>query len=406
MASQEDCTILAARTIGLGTLADVRTATSLAVLLALSGCKQRETGMHSRTSVSATPVALAPSGSVARAVASTLDTPTAFELAPREDGVTLLFAPLEANQGALRKLEFDANGVARAEPTTLFTSEKVGGDVSDLSAAWVKSELALAWVERHGAKARVRAAWANGGGRVFELGAAWVAPVAARGNVTIAARDAAALVFARGEQAPCIEPGRQGCFGFAFHELEGDHVRATGLPLSVPVPCTDRSTTLSVFGSRWHYGVCTDSGERPLTTLFTIQRNPEYARADRLFEGCTPVDTLTWDGGAWLVAECQGSRRAVRIGEGDAAPVYLDLRNPRFECRASVARIRTSGFELELDQPRGKLGALLPRELAPEKARAVWTGRSLLVAEAAGAELRLRRLVCAGDRLESSEVRF
>jgi hypothetical protein len=406
VAREEDCRILVQERDRPCYAAHVRTAASLALLLALSGCKQHESGGQSRTSVSATPAASAPSGSAARTFASRLDTPTAFELAPRDDGATLVFAPLEANQGALRKLEFDANGEASGEPTTLFTSEKLGGDISDLGAVWVKNELALAWIERHGAKARVRAAWANGGGRVFELGAAWVAPVAARGNLTIAARDAAALVFARGEQAPCIEPGRQGCFGFAFHELEGDQVRATGLPLSVPVPCTDRSTTLAVFGSRWHYGVCTDSGERTLTTLFTIQRNPEYARADRLFEGCTPVDTLTWDGGAWLVADCQGARRAVRIGEGDAAPVYLDLRNPRFECRAGVARIRTSGFELELDQPRGKLSALLPRELATEKARAVWTGRALFVAEAAGGELSLRRLVCSGDRLGSSEVRF
>lgn len=382
----------------------VRPAAFLALTAALGACAKRDPDARPLASASAAP--LAASSRSGPPGASSLDTPTAFELTPSRDGATLLFAPAEANQGALKKLDFDANGAVRGTATALFGPDKLGGDVSDLTAVWVKTELALAWVERHGPKARVRAAWANGGGRVFELGAAWVAPQNARGNVAIAAREATALVFARGDQAACIEPGRQGCFGFAFHELEGDQARATGLPLSVPVPCTDASATLAVVGSRWHYGVCTDNGSRPVTTLFSIQRDPEYARADRLFEGCTPVDTLVWDGAAWLVADCEGARRAVRIGAGDEAPVYLDLRTPRFDCQHGTAGIRTSGFALALDEPRGKLTALLPREIAGPKARAVWTGRALVVADTSGTELRIRRHACAGDRLETSEVRF
>jgi hypothetical protein len=274
------------------------------------------------------------------------------------------------------------------------------GDISDLAAAWVKHELAVGWVEREGAKARVRAAWASTG-RVFELGPAWIAPRTARGNLAVAARADAALVFARGGEAACVEGGRHGCFGFSFHELRGDRVEPTGLPLSVPVPCTDNSTALAVAGGRWHYGVCTDSGQRPVTTMFTIQRDPEYARADTLLEGCEPEGTFDWDGSAWLVAACEARRRAVRLGTEPKRAEYLELGSVRLECTGGALRLRARGFELALDRPRGALQVILPAAIAPRGARATWTGRTLLVAATLGDELRLSATSCQGDKLET-----
>jgi hypothetical protein len=275
--------------------------------------------------------------------------------------------------------------------------------MTDLSAAFVGERLAVAWIERTGERSRVRAAWAAPKARVFELGPAFHGPPGARGNVTLAARRDAALVFFRGNEVACIEPGKHACFGFLFHELGADGAKKTGLPLSVPVPCTDHATSLLVLSERYHYGVCTDTGRGPVTTVFTITPEPAYARADPVLEGCEPKGTFLWQGSAWLVAECQGNRRAARIGGSDDKVEYLDLRSPRLDCRAGIAALRASGFELLLEEPRGGLEALLPSAIAPRGARAVFTGRALLVASSVGNALRVARYVCDKDQwVESS----
>ena len=328
-----------------------------------------------------------------------LGTPTGFELTASATGATLVFAPLERADGSLRKLELDPNGAFASAASTALEPGALHGEASDLTATWVDQRLALAWVEREGAKARVRAAWSGASTAPFELGSAWSGPRTARGNVAIAARGERALVFARGDESACIDANRHGCFGFDFHELLPDRAEKSGLPMTVPVPCADDSVELVVAGSRFHYGVCTDTGERPVTTMFTIERDPDYARADPLLEGCKPAGTFVWQRAAWLVAECEGGRRAVRLGARDDSAEYLDLRALRLECKNGLATIRAPSLDLTLDEPRSGLTPLLPLDLAPPGARAVWAGRALIVATSFADRLRLARYACAGDKL-------
>jgi hypothetical protein len=222
--------------------------------------------------------------------------------------------------------------------------------------------------------------------------------------VTVAARGDKALVFSRGDEVGCIDPGKHACYAFLFHELAADAAKRTGLPLSVPVPCTDNATSLLVLSDRYHYGVCTDTGRGPVTTVFTLTPEPAYARADPVLEGCEPAGTFLFQGKAWLIANCQGNRRAARIGGSDDEVEYLDLRSPRLDCRGGIAAIRASGFELLLDQPRGRLEALLPSAIAPRGSRAAFTGRALLVASSVGQSLRVARYVCERDQWVESNV--
>jgi hypothetical protein len=250
----------------------------------------------------------------------------------------------------------------------------------------------------------VRAAWAATAAPPFELGTAWGGPRTARGNLVLAARDEHALVFARGDETACVEADRHGCFAFGFHELSGDRAEQSGLPMTVPVPCGSDSAQLAVVGDRLHYGVCTNTGDQPVTTMFTIEHHPEYARADPLLQGCTPVGTFVWKAAAWLVADCEGGRRAVRLGARDEAAEFLDLRSRRFECRAGAASLSAPSLDLLLDEPRSGLAMLLPAELAPEGARAAWTGRALVVATTFADRVRLVHSVCAGEKLVSTPV--
>lgn len=338
-----------------------------------------------------------------------LVTPTAFDVVPSAAGATLSF--VEATPRRTVRLELDANGAASGPARLALDGAAMPGEPSDLAAAWVQGRLALAWVERSGSSARVRAAWARAEGvnpaappKIFELGSAWLGPRTARGNLVVAARGERALVFARGEQAACVDPGHKSCFGFSFHELQADRAVVTGLPLTVPVPCTDHSAALAVIGGRWHYGVCTDTGKAPMTTMFTIEHEPEYARADRLLEGCRPTGTVVFGGAAWLVGDCQGNRRAVRVAGREEPLEFLELRTVRLECAADGTRVRAPGLDLVLDEPRGGLEALLPSDLAPPGSRAAWSGRALVVAATGSGALSLTRHRCEGGRLARDTV--
>jgi hypothetical protein len=347
------------------------------------------------------------SASAARAPAasgsSRLGSPTAFELVRGASATTLVWADSRRVGPRFFRLELDQAGHRTGSASALFDDGARTGDVSDLAAATVGERLAVAWIERGAVRASVRAAWAAQKARAFELGPAFRGPPGARGNIAVAARGDKALVFSRGDEVGCIDPGKYACYAFLFHELGADGVKRTGLPLSVPVPCTDNATSLLVLSDRYHYGVCTDTGRGPVTTVFTITPEPAYARADPVLEGCEPTGTFLFEGKAWLVATCQGNRRAARIGKSDDEVEYLDLRSARLECRAGIAAIRASGFELLLDQPRGGLEALLPSAIAPRGSRAVFTGRALLVASSAGHALRVARYVCERDQwIESS----
>ena len=380
-----------------------RSSFALVGALALPSCAKRSPPDPSRNVTSASP----PSSSVhAPSVSggSRLASPTAFELVAAPDGATLAFAPAGTERPALVRIELDAAGSRRGSASVVLDAKARSGVISDVSGAFVSKRLALAWAERTNETSRVRAAWGEPKARVFELGAAWRAPPTARGNVVVVARKDAALVFARGGEVPCVEPGKHACYAFDFHELGAGGAKKTGLPLSVPVPCTDNATSLAVLPERYHYGVCTDTGGGPVTTMFTITPEPAYARADPVLAGCEPAGTFVWRSSAWLVGECQGQKRAARIGAGDEEVEYLDLRSPRLDCRGGVAAIRASGFELPLDAPRSRLEALLPSAVAPRGARAVFTGRALLVASSVGTSLRVARYTCNGERWDESSV--
>ena len=365
-------------------------------------CSKRAPVPKDRAAPSSASSSLVPSPAGSVAPLGRLATPTAFELTASAAGATLVWAPAERTTAALFKRELDASGAFQAPTDVAVGSANVSGEVADLALSWVGARLGLAWLERSGATARVRATWAGASSAPFELGAAWAGPRSSRGNVVMAARGDKGLVFARGGEAACIELGRHGCFGFGFHELDASHAVATGLPMSVPVPCTDNSAALAVVGERFHYGVCTETAGRPVTTLFSIQHEPEYARADPLLEGCTPAGTFVWHGAAWLVGDCAGGRRAARIGEDPQE--FLDLHGSRLECRSGRMRIRAPSLDLPLDEPRAGLASLLPADVAQAGARAVWAGRALLIATSFAEQLRLTRRTCNGDRIETSTL--
>jgi hypothetical protein len=331
----------------------------------------------------------------------------AFDLASTDNGAALVWA--NGSTGQLELSVFDAAGQALLReplvPGEDAGAPAIGASVSEVAATVHGGELAVAWLERGSAPhARGFVRPLNGGsaGRIVELGSVLEPLSVPRGNLAVTHHDGHFAALSRGQQSDCIEPSAHDCVSFGFHRLDATDAKdavAQGLPLTVPLPCPQNSVSFAVTGSRWYYGVCSQSTGKPVTTLFSIQRDPEYARADRLLEGCLPLGALAQNDELWLVGDCigEGQRHGVRVRAGNAEP--LDLRVDRLEavCQSGSPLIRQTGpagMILPLITARDRLEAFLPQSLAPADSRAVWTGRTLLVAVPKRGTVNLKGYQC------------
>jgi hypothetical protein len=327
-----------------------------------------------------------------------LSSASAFELAATPQGLHLLWASALRGSAWLFDAELGYDGLPRAKPRGLALPPRALGQVTDLSAVYLGPELALAWVERSENEARAQATVFAGTAPalLLDLGPAALSAESARGNIAIVAepeRERALLMW-RGLEAPCVEPQATPCVGFTFRRLRAGAAETSGLPLSVPVPCASHSVQLAVSAGRFHYGVCTREGTDPVTTMFSIQYNPAYARAEPLLKGCLPLGTVEAAGQPWLVADCHGKRKAATVPMSDE-PLqagYVDAL--QISCTPESAELRQGRFVVTLREPRANLQAILPANLLPTGARAGWSGKSLLVAYLAGAWLETRAFAC------------
>jgi hypothetical protein len=338
-----------------------------------------------------------------RVVASSLSSATAFELVSGATGLRLVWASSEQTAGWLRLVELGQDGAPRSAPRAVPVSPRTLSKVTDLTAAAVGEELALAWLEQGKNEARAVATFTSGNAPapLMDLGAAALAAESARGNVALVAEpeQGRALLMWRGLEAPCASPEPTPCTGFTFRRLRPSMAEATGLPLSVPVPCASHSVQLSVSEGRFQYGVCTRDGAEPVTTMFSIQYEPEYARAEPLLKGCLPLGTLGAGGRPWLIADCRGKRRAAPIPGLDERVEAEPLDAPRISCTPERAELRQGRFVLELREPRARLESVLPASFVPSGGRAGWTGRSLVVASATSGRLETSTFACEGGQL-------
>ncbi len=377
-----------------------------AVTLALFGAWgalacQRSSGSAPAPSAS---VALVAAGAAHLITAEPLSSPSAFELVARPGGLALLWASARQAPGWLFEATLAQDGTLQAKAKSLALPAHTLGKVTDLSATLLGEQLALAWIEQSKDEARaVATVFADAApATLLDLGPAALSAESARGNIAIAAEQSRerALLLWRGLEAPCVEPQAAPCVGFTFRRLRPGVAENSGLPLSVPVPCASHSVELGVSAGRFHYGVCTREGTEPVTTMFSIQYDPEYARAEPLLKGCLPLGTLDVAGRPWLVGDCHGKRKAVPVPLTDeqADPSYIDALD--ISCTPERAVLRQGRFSVTLREPRADLQAILPAQLLPSGARAGWTGKSLVVAYLAAARLETRSFACRAGTLQ------
>lgn len=354
----------------------------------------------------------APSGSSVAAVSGAphliasdeLSSPSAFELVARPSGLSLIWASTRHGPDWLFEAMLAQDGTPQVPAKSLALPAHTLGKVTDLSATLLGEQLALAWVEQSRDEARGVATVFDGTAppALLDLGPAALSAESARGNIAIAAEQSRerAMLMWRGLEAPCVGPQVTPCVGFSFRRLRAGAAETTGLPLSVPVPCASHSVELALSAGRFHYGVCTREGTEPVTTMFSIQYDPEYARAEPLLKGCLPLGTVDVAGQPWLVGDCHGKRKAVPVPLTDEKlePSFIDAL--QISCTPERAVMRQGRFSVTLREPRADLQAILPASLLPSGARAGWTGKSLVVAYLAASRLETRTFACRAGTLQ------
>jgi hypothetical protein len=231
-------------------------------------------------------------------------------------------------------------------------------------------------------------------------------PIAApRGNVAVASSDGHFLVLSRREKTGCADSNQTDCIGFDLFRQDVSGAR-TGSPLAVPLPCEQNSVSFAVSGRRFYYGVCSKSTGKPLTTLFSIQSEPAYARADRVLLGCVPLGATALDGDLIVIGDCGGTLQGWRVRGGNAASEEVGVSRLEVVCESGKPLIRqlgAAGLRLPLDERRDRLEAFLPAAVAPAHSRAVWTGEALLVASPESASAS--RVVVKSYRCDSTLLR-
>ena len=383
-----------------------RVGTWLALLLACQACNHRANPQGS--SVVAKPARVQP----------LLQHSGAFDLASAETGAVLLVA-----EGArVRMTVLDLAGKAH-ETKTLYRKELASDGIADarvpqsfeideLVATTLDTRIAVVWIERD--RSSTRALGLSGslsgtaGASAVSMGDVQQPIATPRGNLALSATDGHFVAFTRANSTPCSDQTQGDCVGYSFFQFDSGHPHRSGPPLAVPEPCAKNALDFAVSGTRWYYGVCSDSGGRPATTVFTIQNEPSYyARADRVLEGCLPVGAVAI-ADDWVVAgDCAGARRAVRVRGGDRAPEEVRVDRLDAVCQSGkplILQLGVAGLKLPLSGRQDRLEAFLPARFSVPGARAVWTGQTLLVAGVVDSKLRLKGYRCDSTLLREVEL--
>lgn len=373
----------------------------VAAACALLGCGRLKAKTHGVSSASSSASASPPSTHV---IADDLSSASAFELVAQPDGLLLVWARGKPDAGWLVRGELAQDGSLRRAALGAPVPARTFGKVTDLSATFVGSALGLAWIEESAREARAEATFVDAAPQatLLDLGPAAFSAESARGNLAMVTEPerASALVLFRGLEAPCVEPESSACVGFGFRRLRAGVVETTGLPMSVPVPCAAYSVELALSPGRMHYGVCTREGSEPVTTMFSIQHSPEYARAEPLLKGCLPLGTVDAIDRPWLIADCHGRRKAAAVPLMDEKVQTEYVDGLDVACAGEHVELRKGRLVLTLREPRAGLQPILPANLLPSGARAGWTGQSLVAAYVVGSRLETRAYVCRRGSLQ------
>jgi hypothetical protein len=379
-----------------------------AVALAFFGCKDEE------PAPAPTPVAPIERPPVLgpRSLASRV----AYDLVLVGEDAVLVWGPPADQGGGLRAARMDAFGtrdgdeVRAYEPPPRQVEQTLAPSVLELSAAVGGGKIAILWVERDGLEMPVRAEIGDASSLAFgaasRLADGVVRGMNYRGHVGVAgASDGSFVGIFRGTDRPCEQGGDAVCASFAVRPIRAEGNTDARVPLAVPAPCRQTIAGIASAGDRFHYALCSEPEGRAAMTVYTIQRQPDYARSDEVLEGCAPVGATIVGDAVWVLGRCGDERRIARFEPGTDPPTTIDMGAAPIRCDEGHPVIPIAeGVEVALTAPQDRLDPLLPVALTELGARAVWTGRSMLLAVALGREVAIHRYECEHGEFMRTDI--
>ena len=205
------------------------------------------------------------------------------------------------------------------------------------------------------------------------------------------------MALARTADEPCERYDEASCANFTMLDLvERRAQRRPGL--EVPHPCRRPIAGFAVAGLHWHYAVCHHDGPVSKTVLFTAQQTPSYAQTQELLTGCSPRGITRRGDDIWLSGRCGEEQRAIHVRKLDVT-LGATTTGEEVTCEDDDLILELDGERVAFDEATVGLGALLSPHRFVAEARAVWTGRTLIVAHAVGERLVIDRHHCRAGML-------
>lgn len=345
---------------------------------------------------------------------------SAFDLVAVPRGAIFVWGQPTRMGGGVRAAKLDAMGTVERPDIIVYapplsptgtSAERIAADALEISAAAAGGRIGVVWVGREQTVLTIEAALGDLNGDAFSprlvLGPTSRDRTGGRGHVaTAVAPDGRVFALARLADAPC-EDGRT-CGALSVFSLRPDAATPSAPGLAVPAPCERSAVGMGFAQGKFHYAVCGSPGAERGTTLYSVQPEAQYARADTVLPGCSPIGFFVAHEEIVIPAECTGGHAGVRLWReaGGMRPISLDRTAVRCEGATPVLTATgTPDLAIKLDQPMSGIEALLPAHVAPAGSRAVFTGRSVLVASSLGGEVTVHRFECEAGNLMRTDVR-
>jgi hypothetical protein len=345
----------------------------------------------------------------------------AFDLVAVPRGALFVWGQPTRMGGGVRAAKLDAMGTVERPDIVVFaptlsptgtSAERIAPDALEISVASAGGRVGVVWVAREQTVLTIEAALGDLNADAFSprrvLGSTSRLETGGRGHVAAAvAPDGRAFVLVRAQDRPCGD-GTGPCGAFNVYALRAEGASDNGPGLLVPGPCERAAVGMGFAQGRFHYAVCGTQNSQRGTTVYSIQPDAQYARADLVLPGCSPLGFFVAHDELVIPAACEGGRAGVRLSRDGGGMRSLSLDGASVRCEGTMPVISTPGapaMSMRLDQPISGIEAMLPARVAPAGSRAVFTGRSVLVASSLGGEVTVHRFECEGGDLVRTDVR-
>ncbi|MGE3673643.1 MAG: hypothetical protein AB7K71_28490 [Polyangiaceae bacterium] len=357
----------------------------------------------------------APSGALPKALMGvTLASRNGFDLALGSDGFELVWGAPPPQEKAQRpgqksiavgiwSRRFDSGAHAVEAPRKLFELAS-GHELGEVEALSLSERLAVGWTERDASGYEVRGWLGEGETEVMApttLGSN-EASANVRGNLRLLTSRGRPTVFFRGASGDCptgVASKDERCAAVQFVSLEPEGPKPRRGPLSVPSPCPAAIVGVSMSDKTWQYALCSWKDGKVDTTLFSVDFNPQYARAVELEQGCAPLGGVDAGRDILLGFDCGGTRKLAVVRDTQVPEPTRDMSDARLGCELGHLTFHAADFNQVFSEPQRNLEVLLPAAMQRPGIRAVWTGVSLVMAYPIGNDLVLEVHSCQQGKL-------